>query len=401
MKHPARSFVAFGILSIAIVGTAAFFGGCGGDDEGGTSSSSSTSTTSGTGGGGGVGGSAGGSTPTGGAGGEGGTTPQGDTRQTISGDATWVVTFDATAQQNGATNCSYTRHYEGVQDESRPWICPTCEVVFHATVQMTQGQQDCFTQVSEYEPNPEEWIGYDSNGTWWRSAGAGASEQGAATVTATTIDVTNTVTDLEALVGGTLGFDVTWTMTVGSEQGDPMHGWVAADSYSCSWPKGNPPAYTGAYTLAVGQQMPDGLFRDQCDDIVRLHDLLGTYLVVFMSATDCGPCQQMANGEAQFIADMAAQSIDVEVVTLLCPSLDNPLGEASQTQLNNWVSGFNLSSPVMSDRGWGLTMFVQVLADQTAYPSWMVVDPNGTVLDVGVGATDYSELEATIVNDNN
>jgi len=398
MKHSAGSLVALVSLSVAVVGASALFGGCGGDDDGGTTSSSSSSSTTGT---GGEGGNVGGSTPTGGSGGEGGTIiPSGDL-QTISGDATWTVTFDATAQQNGATNCSYTRHYEGVQDESRPWVCPTCEVVFRADVQMTAGQQDCFTQVSEFEPAEEEWIGYDGNGTWWRGRGTAMTEQGTATVTPTSIDVTNVVTDLEAMVGGTMGFDVAWTMTLGAEDGDPMHGWVEAGSYTCGWPDTDAPDYTGNYVFGIGQPLGDGLFRDQCDEVVRLHDFLGTYLVMFMSATDCGPCQQMANGEAQFIADMASQSIDVEVITLLCPALDDVLGETSVNDLSSWANTFGLSSPVLGDRGFGLTMFVQALADQTAYPSWAVVDPNGVIVDVGVGGVPYSELETTIVNDIN
>ncbi len=394
MKHPARSLVALVSFSVAFVSASALFGGCGGDDETGTTSSSSSS--SGT-GGGGAGGADGGSTPTGGSG---GTIAPLDGRLTISGDATWQVDFDAAAEAAGATDCSYTRHYEGVQDESRPWVCPSCEVTFRATVQMTEGQQDCFTQVSELEPADDEWIGYDAAGTWWRGRGAGMSEQGTATVAATTVDVVNDVADLETLVGGTMGFNVTWTMALADDDGDPMHGWVAADSYTCGWPNSDPAAYSGVYTLAVGQPMADGLFRDQCDEIVRLHDLLGTYLVVLMSATDCGPCQGTASAEPQFIADMAAQNIDVEVITLLCPALDDTVGDISTTMLDNWATSFGLSSPVLGDRGWGLTMFPQVLAEETAYPSWMVVDPEGVVLQVGVGGDPYSEIETTIVNDN-
>ncbi len=43
---------------------------------------------------------------------------------------------DATAEAAGATDCSYTRHYEGEEDTSLPWFCPECEVMFTATVEM-------------------------------------------------------------------------------------------------------------------------------------------------------------------------------------------------------------------------------------------------------------------------
>ncbi len=395
MKHSASSFATLATLSLLISGTCALLLGCGEDEAGGTTSSTSSGT-----GAGGTGGAEGGGTPTGGAGGSGGTIQPAESRLTLSGDATWQVTFDATAQSNGATNCSYTRHYEGVQDQSRPWLCPACEVVFRASVQMTSGQQDCYTQVTDFPPAAEEWVGY-GGGTWWRGRGGPMSEQGTATVTATTVDIVNVVTDLEAPMGGTLGFDVTGAFTLGEEEGDPMHGWVAASSYTCGWTKSDPPEYPGNYLLTIGQPMPDGLFRDRCDEIVRLHDFQGAYLVVDMSAVDCPACQNMASDEAQFVADMAAQSIDVHVITMLAPALDDPLGLTTTAMLENWTNSFGLSSPVLADRGWGLTMFLPALGDATAYPSWILVDPDLVVLDFGVGYGGYGEFETAILADVN
>ncbi len=394
MKHTPYSFATVATLSLLIGGTCALFAGCG-DDEVAFTSSSSTST-----GVGGGGGADGGSTPTGGAGGSGGTINPGQSRITIAGDATWAVTFDATAQGNGATNCSYTRHYEGVQDQSRPWLCPSCEVIFLATVQMTAGQQDCYVQVTDQPPATEEWVGY-GGGTWWRGRGGPMSDQGTATVTTTTVDLVNAVQDLEAPVGGIMGFDVTGAFTLGEEQGDPMHGWVAADSYSCNWPKSNLPEYTGNYLLTIGQTLPDGLFRDRCDEVVRLHDFQGAYLVIDMSAIDCPPCQNMAAEEAQFVADMAAQSIEVHVITMLAPSLADPLGLTTTAMLENWTTTYGLASPVLADRGWGLSMFLPALVDETAYPSWVIVDPDLVVFNMGVGYGGFGELETAILADIN
>jgi hypothetical protein len=396
MKHTRPSFATIAALSVFLSGASAFFAGCGSDDETGTTSSS-TSTSTGTGGGGGA---EGGGTPTGGTGGTGGTINPGDGRMTITGDATWDVTFDATAQSNGATNCSYTRHYEGVQDQSAPWLCPSCDVMFRATVQMTAGQQDCFVQVSDTPPAPEEWVGY-GGGNWWRGRGGPMSEQGTATVTATTVDIANSVQDLEAMVGGTLGFDITGAFALGEELGDPMHGWVAENSYTCSWPKAAPPEYTGNYLLTVGQPLPDGLFRDRCDEVVRLHDFKGAYLVIDMSAIDCPPCQNMASQEAQFETDMAAQSIEVHVITMLAPALADPLGLTTTAMLENWTTTYGLTSPVLADRGWGLSMFLPALVDETAYPSWVIVDPDLLVVEMGVGFGGFAELETAILADIN
>ena len=58
------------------------------------------------------------------------------TRATVSGEITWTVTFDETAKAAGATDCTYTRQYQGVEDRSAPWLCPACEVMFRADVQI-------------------------------------------------------------------------------------------------------------------------------------------------------------------------------------------------------------------------------------------------------------------------
>ena len=320
-----RSLVALALF----IGPATLAIACGSDGPEGSGSddSSSSSGTAGTGGtatGGGEGGE-----NTGGDGGSGGTVVPTGSQQTISGDVTWSVTFDAAAQMAGAADCSYTRHYEGVEDWSRPWLCPSCEVIFRADVTMTSGEQDCYSQVSANPPAEEEWIGW-ANGTWMRGAGLQLSEQGTVTIDGVLVTNANQVTMLDAPVGGMMGFDVAGALTLGAQEGDVGAGYsAAADSYACGWPKADPPAYTGDYTLAVGQTMPDGLFTDACGEVVRLHDFAGSYLVVDMSAIDCPPCQQMASLEEQFVADMAGLSIDVHVVTMLAPSLDDVLGDTT------------------------------------------------------------------------
>lgn len=388
------------VLATITLLAGAALGGCG-DDEStppgggfGAGGSGGTGAVGGSGGTGAVGGTGG----SGGIGGSGGGTT--GTRQTISGDATWTVSFDATAQGNGATNCSYTRHYEGVEDQSAPWYCPECEVIFRATVQMSAGQQDCFTQISEGEPNPVEWIGW-GNGVWWRGFGMLGSDQGTAGVNGSTVDWTNQVQDLEAPVGGTMSFDVAGSFTLGSDDGDPMHGFTPPGTYACGWPKSDPAAYGGNYALSLGGEMPDGWFKDSCDEAVRLHDFQGDYLLVVMSAMDCPPCQSLANNEEQFVTDLAGQGITVRVITLLAPALDYPLDETTQNDLDSWIGSYSLTQPVLADRGWGLSMYVPVLGEDTSYPAWMLVDPDLNVLDYATGFGGFDEIEATIVADSN
>jgi hypothetical protein len=334
-----------------------------------------------------------------GTGGEGGTgDPTMSTLETIAGDVTWTVTFDATATAAGATDCTYTRHYEGVEDASAPWLCPSCEKLFRADVTMPSGQADCFSQVSSTAPDAHEWIGY-ANGTWFRSAGITATPQGTATIDGTHVATTNTVPDLMAPAGGTMSFGVAGQLTLATTIGDPMNGFRPPAMYACGWPKSSAPAYTGDYTVVAGQTVPDGLFKDACGETVRLHDLSGAYLLVDMAAVNCGPCQNMASQEEAFVADMAAQGITVRVVTLLAPSLEKPLDPTAKGTLKAWISNFDLTSPVLGDRGWGLSMFLAAVGDSAGYPSWVLVDPNLKVMNFGTGFGTFDEHKTAILAD--
>lgn len=385
------------ILSLLATSAAACGGGGGGNDNQTTSSGPATTgdtmtdpTGAGaTGGGGGSAGSAGaGAAGTGGA--------PALTRGTISGDATWKVTFDDTAKAAGATDCSYTRHYQGVEDRSAPWLCPTCDVMYYADVTVTAGLDDCFSQVSSGKPAPKEWIG-KKGGTWMRSSGSPTSEQGTVTGDTTSLTWTNATDPTDAPAGGKLSFAISGQFTLGQEEGDPMNGWVPPATYTCGWPKANPPAYAGDYTISKGGELPDGLFLDKCNEVVRLHDFKGTFLVVDMSAMDCPPCQQLATDEEKLVSDMAAQGIEVKVVTLLAPSLSNVFGLTTQKMLQNWTNNFKLMSPVLADRGWGVSIFEPVFADQIGYPSYAVVSPDLKVLDMQAGYGGVKPIEDVIV----
>jgi hypothetical protein len=324
-------------------------------------------------------------------------------RKTINGDATWSVTFDDAAKMAGATDCSYTRHFDGVEDRSAPWLCPDCQVMYKVDVTLTAGKTECFDQISpDAGPSKVEWLGY-SNGTWFRGAGGPMTDQGMVSGASDALSVTNMVPDLDAPAGGKMQFAIAGTFAEGMAEGDPMNGFTPSSTYTCAWATdvtpATPAAYAGDYTVKVGQTLPDGTFKDACDEIVRLHDLKGTYLVVDMAAIDCPPCNQMAAGAEQFVADMKAKGIDVRMVTLMAPSLANPLGNTTKTQLTSWTTKYKLHAPVLADRGWGISMFEPIYLDMLGYPGWAIVDPNLKVLKTGVGFGDYTEFDTTISAD--
>jgi hypothetical protein len=343
------------------------------------------------------GGGAGGTSGNGGAGTGAGTVDPPDPTyvKTITGDATWTVTFDDDAKANGSFDCLYTRHYEGVEDRSAPWKCPQCEIMFRNDVVMTVGKDDCYPQVTSAAPAPEEWLGY-GNGVWYRGRRGALTEQGTAVVDSVDVTWNNLVEDLELLSGGTMQFDVAGTVTMGEAEGDPLNGFEVPDSYTCGWPKADPPAYDGNYQLVLGEKVPDGFLKDNCDETVRLHDFMGGYLIIDMSAVDCPPCQTMASNEEQFTEDMAAQGIEAYVITLLAPSLADTTGETTTEILNIWINNFGLSSPVLADRAWGLSIFPPAI-EGAGYPSWVLVAPDLTVMDFASGYGGFANWEAAIV----
>jgi hypothetical protein len=267
---------------------------------------------------------------------------------------------------------------------------------------MSAGQDDCFAQVSEYDPQPQEWLGW-ADGSFYRGYIVGPSAQGTAEVGTDTVTWSNVVPAEEAPMGGLVSFAVAGTFQLGGDQGDPMNGWIETEPYAgeCSWPNANPGAYAGSYLLTEGEVIPDGLFKDSCNQTVRLHDFQGAYLLFDVAAVDCPVCRSMAQDQEQFISDMADQGATVKVITMLCPALDDPVGETTQSMMTSWQESFSLgeASPVLGDRAWGITMLLPYFPEEFGYPGWILVDPELRVMEWGSGFQDFSEHEAAILAD--
>lgn len=315
----------------------------------------------------------------------------------IKGDVTWKVTFDATAKMAGAKDCSYTRHYDGTEDESARWLCPTCDVTLKADVTMPMGEMDCYAQLSMTPYSKTEWLGWAKD-QWQRGAGGPMTAQGTITNMNGKIALTNHVDMVMPPMGGMASFDISGSLDVADAMGDPLHGFVAPAKYACGWPKADPPKYTGDYVLKKGAVVPDGILTDACSEPVRFHDFKGDWLVIEMSARDCPPCQAMASGEEKFVTDMAAQGIKVHVLTLLAPSLADPLGDTTLPMLKTWISTYKLKSPVLEDRGWGISEFEPAIgAMSLGYPSWVIVDPNLKVIDFMSGFGTWDDFKTEIL----
>ncbi|MBN2800119.1 MAG: hypothetical protein JXX28_13320 [Deltaproteobacteria bacterium] len=320
-----------------------------------------------------------------------------DHGQTLSGDMVWDVDFDEAAEALGFTDCSYGRHYEGFEDRSAPWLCPDCEVPFRADVTMHEGWEACYQQIAEGDPEPSEWLGFGL-GTLWRTVYGPyiAREQGAVTEVSGGVTTLNQPDAYPIEGGGTFAFHVTGSFTFGEREGDPMNGWYAADPYQCGWPKADPPAWEGPWRAEVGGTLPDGIFTAQCGDRVRLHDLLDGWLIVDVSAADCGPCQAMAEGEAEFLARVR-EKVDIHVATLLAPSLSDVLEPASTSMLMDWNNTYGLHEPVLQDRGYGVWVVGSMVGESFGYPTSLIVAPGGEIVDVHVGFGGWEDVEAVVL----
>ena len=318
---------------------------------------------------------------------------------TLSGEITWEIEFDAAS---GLQDCVYMRRYEGVEDISAPWLCLDCDNVFQVDMQMSDMDRDCYGLISG-APETTEWLGF-SDSTFFRGGAPHyqLSNQGDAVHNGSEV-TTSSVTDWYDLEDGSGQFQLTVTGAlshgVDSSGGiDPWWGFQTPDVYACGWPKSGLPEYTGDWKIRTGSAVPDGWFKDACGESVRLHDVVaGRYTLVDISAVDCPPCQDMASGERAWIQEMRGAGIDVEVVTLLAPSLSAPLDRTPKPQLNEWVDAFGLESPVLGDRGWGYWVVSEAEPD-FAYPSVVLVDPDLNVMQIDVGWGGWG-LYTTVITD--
>lgn len=316
---------------------------------------------------------------------------------TLTGQVTWNVDFDETAEAAGFTDCAYSRSYIGQEDRSAPWLCPYCEIPFRADVTMSEGYEACYGQIADTPPEAAEWLGFGDSVFYRTIYGPYlAGDQGAVTESVDGITTVNHPEPYEIEGGGSFQFTVEGQFAFGEGPFDPMNGWVAADPYQCGWPKRDAPRYEGPWTAEIGGTLPDGLFTAQCGDTVRLHDLLDGWLIVDVSAADCGPCRQMAEGEAAFLAEMR-QSVDIHMVTLLAPSLSEPLEPATTALLMQWNNTYDLHEPVLSDRGYGVWVVGKMVGESFGYPTTLLVAPGGTIVDVHVGFGGWEELETQIL----
>lgn len=318
--------------------------------------------------------------------------------ESIGGKLTWTLDFDAEAEARGFSDCSYSRSYAGSTDRSLPWLCPDCDAIFR--VESRLGNRSCFDQISEEEPAPVEWLGW--SGTAFHRASVEnflLGELGEARRDGDRRTVSASLDPREISGGGSFTMEVGGTLKTGRGTGDPMWGLTPPDRPRCGWSRADAPAYVGDQTLRLGQPIPDGWFFDACGEGFRLYDQLDQYLVIEVSAEDCPPCQDMARTEEAFVAGARADGLDVSVVTLLAPSLSAVLDPTPTESLDDWADTFDLTMPVLADRGWGFWLGYEALGEGFGYPAVIVAAPDGRLMSLESGFAGWDRIHERIALD--
>ncbi len=333
----------------------------------------------------------------------------------IAAQVTWTLDFDTAAEEAGWSDCQYARTYEGVRFNDQPYLCPACALQFAGTAEMTTGFGDCYEPLFGGTQTRTEYWGV----RWSLTDGDdGALHRGATenhpigeltTIDAITLDIPFQVSwdsayslaDFGLPDAGEVALSAAGEATISLEESvrlpdlEPPR----TDPYACGWPLGNPGTLSTDYVLALDATFPRAWLEDACGELVDVWDFHGSYLVVDSTQPDCGYCLQMAQGAPDFLAEMADAGVPTEFLSVLGEGLSNIIGEPDQADFEDYIDTYGHGGPILKDRGFGYAIFEPYWGDDLGYPTWAVVRPDMSVLEVGIGFSSWDEIRDIILAD--
>ena len=329
--------------------------------------------------------------------------------QTLSSEVVWTLEFDEDAEANGFWDCTYARTYEGQSRGDVPWLCQDCDWIFEGTASMSDGL-DCYSQIVS-EPTESRIEMWGIAGDALHRSGSSQAPMGElATFEGSKVEegwsaAIGWASDYELTDGGNMNLSAAGTMTWGEDDAhvypDPWG--PRSNAYTCEWECNDPGDLAADYELVLGNTIPNARLEDACGESVDLWDFYGSYLVIDSSQSDCGPCRSMAETEHEFIEQMQAAGIPVRVVTLLGNGLGDPTGTPDQETFDAWVSDFDLTEPVLKDKGYAYALFPSFFSDTYGdafgYPAWLVVTPEMKLLYGNVGFSSWDNVAEVIEED--
>ena len=304
--------------------------------------------------------------------------------------ATAVGTMTYSIVVGGGAPCSTTIDVDGVEDASTPWRCPDCAHLFTSPRKSTSDCPPGPALAAGHIRDAPQTIGWTADGKFYASGGYGQLNK-----VGTAVEIPGGVTATLS-ISFTDGAGVTTKVTgsanfkLGTTQGDALHGWRRSEVYACGWPHGDAEPFTGTYLPKLHGQLPDGVFLDRCGDKVRLHDFLGSYLVIQANQTTVGTCSYCASGasgQKSFEKAMLVAAVPTVVVTLMVPQYNWDDMSATPKAMAEWATMFNVMGPVLADRGFANVVFESAKHNDNGfgYPEYMVVSPSGEILAVEPG----------------
>ena len=333
----------------------------------------------------------------------------------LTSTVTWTLDFDADAEAAGWTDCHYTREFEGVQRFDLEHVCPHCETLVEGDAVMIEGFTDCAEPLFGGEPTRTETWGFDGADIYRRTGSqlpmttdpltTADAASGDGTPVAVEWESEYGVNDESGVEVGRFELSASGTVawapdptTLVEEPYGPR-----ADAYACGWECNDPGGLGGSYPLAPDAVLPNFRMRDQCGELVDIHDFYGSYLVLDSAQSDCGPCLAMA-GEAEAFRDqMTELGIPVRLIPLLGNGLSDVAGTPDTSVHDAWVERFDPSDPVLADNGWGYAALGQYLADHEgtdiAWPAWIIIGPDMQVVTGAVGFGSWDTMGSIIRED--
>ncbi|HCH62016.1 MAG TPA: hypothetical protein DFR83_04370 [Deltaproteobacteria bacterium] len=328
---------------------------------------------------------------------------------------TWALDFDDDAEAAGFVDCTYTRTFSGLQRLDIPHVCPTCDFIVEGDAVMTEGFSDCYEPIfGGTETRIETWAmeGLDVH----RRSGSQtvmpedplttlASPSGDGSAVPLAWDSEYTVNDDAGEPAGVMGLSATgvvsWAVDPTTELEEPFG--PRSAPYRCGWECNDPGDLGGAYPLAPGEVLPNFRLDDQCGEAVDIYDFYGSYIVLDSAQSDCGPCLAMAEEAAAFRDTMTADGIPVRLIPLLGNGLSDVTGTPSDAVVDAWLDRFRPHDPVLADKGWGYAALSRYLPEHAgtdiAWPAWIVIGPDMTVIDGAVGFGSWDTIEGIIRTD--
>ncbi len=323
----------------------------------------------------------------------------------LQGEITWTIDFDATAEALGYVDCTYTRTFEGIERNDVEHICPGCDLIVEGTGEVVDGFEDCAEPLFGGEAIRTETWGFMGT-SFYRRQGAQLylGDDPLATLSARSGDGSSVSVGWESEYSlsdpSTGGFALIadGTMSWSPDPALAMTPYFAprTEPYACGWECNDPGTLEGSYPLVPDAVLPNFRMRDQCGEMVDIHDFYGSYLVLDSAQPDCGPCLAMAGDAEAFRETMTAAGIPVRLIPLVGAGLAEVYSTPSVAQQDNWVERFSSTEPVLADRGWGYAALGPYLADyegeEIAWPAWIIIAPDMTVIQGQIGYSSWDEM---------